>query len=236
MKIAVQKTAGRTAKAFFKEGQLWIKIPFFLKSEEESRILEKFQNWGIKQVTKYPHLLHQPAQQLLENGDRITVRNKNFSLYLNSTKHKSIHCRIFDQILEIHHPKSLTPHLEIMQKHIARAFSQYFIEEIQSRVCDINSNTFNVKIKEVRLKYIHSRWGSCSSQGNINLSSRLLLAPEEVMDYVIVHELAHRKEMNHSDRFWKLIEAGDPEFRKKEEWLKKNGRICDFIPQKSDHI
>ncbi len=69
------------------------------------------------------------------------------------------------------------------------------------------------------------RWGSCSSLGNLNFNCLLMLAPAEVLDYVIVHELTHRKEMNHSPAFWAQVEAVLPDYRQREKWLKTQGKI-----------
>ena len=70
-----------------------------------------------------------------------------------------------------------------------------------------------------------TRWGSCSSAGNLNYNWKLVLMPERVMDYVVIHELAHRKEMNHSRNFWKVVEEAMPDYRKYKAWLKENGNI-----------
>jgi hypothetical protein len=72
--------------------------------------------------------------------------------------------------------------------------------------------------------------GSCSSKGNINLSSRLLLVPEPVRDSVIIHELAHRVEMNHSDRFWKLVYDAMPEYDRHHAYLTSHGKSLSFLP------
>ncbi|MDV7393186.1 M48 family metallopeptidase, partial [Arthrospira platensis SPKY1] len=77
-------------------------------------------------------------------------------------------------------------------------------------------------------KYNSSNWGSCSSGRNINLSTRLLFAPPAVQDYVIIHELAHLVELNHSDRFWKLVSEIMPDYEEKEKWLKEYGHLCEF--------
>lgn len=68
-----------------------------------------------------------------------------------------------------------------------------------------------------------TRWGSCSSKGNLNFNYLLMLAPPEVLDYVVVHELCHRLEMNHSARFWAQVEKVLPDYRKPRKWLKDHG-------------
>lgn len=68
-----------------------------------------------------------------------------------------------------------------------------------------------------------TRWGSCSREGNLNFNCLLTMAPPEVVDYVVVHELSHRREMNHSPRFWAQVENVIPDYRKPRKWLKEKG-------------
>ena len=70
-----------------------------------------------------------------------------------------------------------------------------------------------------------SRWGSCSSKGNLNFNCLLMLTSDDIIDYVVVHELCHRKEMNHSKRFWAEVEKVLPDYKEREKWLKDNGDI-----------
>ena len=69
-----------------------------------------------------------------------------------------------------------------------------------------------------------TRWGSCSSKGNLNFNCLLMLMPQEVIDSVVVHELCHRKEMNHSERFYSEVLKVFPDYRRWQRWLKENGR------------
>ena len=69
-----------------------------------------------------------------------------------------------------------------------------------------------------------TRWGSCSAKGNLNFNLLLLLAPSEVLDYVVVHELCHLLHMDHSAAFWREVARVLPDFRQREKWLKTNGR------------
>lgn len=68
------------------------------------------------------------------------------------------------------------------------------------------------------------RWGSCSSKRTISLNWRLIMAPEEILDYIIIHELAHLRHMNHSRRFWTLVERHCPDYPECEQWISDEGR------------
>lgn len=75
----------------------------------------------------------------------------------------------------------------------------------------------------ITIRSQRKRWGSCSGKGNLNFNFLLMLAPEEVRDYVVVHELCHRLEMNHSPAFWAQVERILPDYRGSKKWLKDNG-------------
>ncbi len=75
----------------------------------------------------------------------------------------------------------------------------------------------------ITIRFQKTRWGSCSSKGNLNFNALLMLAPPEVRDYVIVHELCHRLEMNHSPRFWAEVARVMPGYRSSLKWLKTYG-------------
>lgn len=79
--------------------------------------------------------------------------------------------------------------------------------------------------KGVSVRNQRSRWGSCSSKGRISLNWRLVQTPEFVRDYIIIHELMHMRELNHSDRFWRHVEGACPQYREAERWLRKHSGI-----------
>ena len=80
-----------------------------------------------------------------------------------------------------------------------------------------------VEYGRITVRNQKTRWGSCSGKKNLNFNCLLLLAPEEILDYVVVHELCHLKEMNHSPRFWAEVERVLPDYKERRLWLKRHG-------------
>jgi predicted metal-dependent hydrolase len=103
-----------------------------------------------------------------------------------------------------------------------RALASQALRVIPVRVAHF-APAVGVKYGRITIRNQKTRWGSCSAKGNLNFNCLLMLAPAEVMDYVIVHELCHRKEMNHSPRFWAEVAKVIPDYKSREKWLKTEG-------------
>ena len=99
----------------------------------------------------------------------------------------------------------------------ARAF-----ETISERV-EKYSQQYGFTPKQVKISSAKTRWGSYSPNGTLNFTWRLVMAPLDVIDYVVVHELAHLRVKNHSSKFWKVVESIYPEYKKQRKWLRENG-------------
>ena len=82
-----------------------------------------------------------------------------------------------------------------------------------------------VSYGRITIRHQKTRWGSCSGKGNLNFNCLLMLAPETVRDYVVVHELCHLLEMNHSSRFWALVEKNMPDYKESRAWLRTHGKV-----------
>lgn len=120
---------------------------------------------------------------------------------------------------------SIVPYESLQEKEerikiqIEKLLRKLLLEMLQSRV-EKYSQIANLSFKNIRVKKMRSRWGSCSSLGNLNFNIGLSLVPMRVLDYVVVHELCHLKEMNHSSRFWSNVEKILPSYKSDRRWLR----------------
>ena len=94
--------------------------------------------------------------------------------------------------------------------------------ELLERKVRETAERFHLTFRRIRISGASGRWGSCSRNGSLNFSWRLILWPEPVVDYVVAHELAHRLELNHSERFWREVERMCPEYRKLDRFLREH--------------
>ncbi|MBR2889230.1 MAG: M48 family metallopeptidase [Oscillospiraceae bacterium] len=122
--------------------------------------------------------------------------------------------------IEKHRPRQ--PVLPGFTEREIRDLGQRALEYIPGRV-EYFAPLVGVTYGNITIRNQRTRWGSCSSRGNLNFNCLLMLVPPEVLDYVVVHELCHRKEMNHSPKFWAEVARVLPDYESRRQWLKTNG-------------
>ena len=130
------------------------------------------------------------------------------------------------QWIETHRAKVLAEYAQGQEAPLGEEEILTLAEQMRQRLPDkLNRHaaSMGVTFGRVTIRCQQTRWGSCSSRGNLNFNCLLMLAPEEVLDYVVVHELAHRKQMNHSALFWQEVARECPDYKKSLRWLKDRG-------------
>jgi predicted metal-dependent hydrolase len=124
---------------------------------------------------------------------------------------------------------SLDDHFRLNKKVLPKArqvFTSWFCQQarqtLAERVAEY-ARRYGFSYKQVKITSAVTRWGSCSSSGSLNFTWRLVMAPLDVIDYVVVHELVHTRVKNHSKDFWAEVKAIMPDYQARMEWLKRNG-------------
>ena len=177
---------------------LEVVIPRGCKPKEAEEFIYKKKDWILKHL-KDIYL----EEELSYFGKKIEI-NQKYNLFF--TRHK---INLYQNILLIESPSGSSENINfifnVWLKHRAKS---YLPERIE-----ILARKYNLAFRQVRIRNQKTRWGSCSSSGNISLNFRLMKYRKELIDYVIIHELCHLKEMNHSKRFWKQVEDIIPNYR-----------------------
>lgn len=124
--------------------------------------------------------------------------------------------------IEKHLPKADAPKLPILTAEELQNLADRAREDLTGRTAHYAAQ-MGITYGRITIRSQRTRWGSCSGRGNLNFNCLLMLCPEEVRDYVVVHELCHRKQMNHSALFWGEVERVLPDYRGPRTWLKENG-------------
>lgn len=185
-----------------RDGKVIVKAPFSMPLLEIQRFVNEKQAWIDAKLRAVKNSLN-------ENSDIISYQN---FLFLG-TRHKpywaDIKQPIFDAENRFLIPKNLAETDAL--KAIARFYKQNAKRILSQRAKTI-ADTMEVKLGAVRLSNAKSRWGSCSSSGLISFNWRLIMLPTRLIDYVLVHELAHLMHMNHSDRFWAMVGRYIPDY------------------------
>lgn len=213
-----------------KEGFI-LRLPKRLDKKGEKSAWEWFESWAKALHRDKPDFFQRFLSKQYKDGDVVQVGNRQYTLGISLEDRAShtakLHPNRYIQ-LNLVRSASLEEQNQAAATLLSRLVGQDFLPEFSRRVQELNQLHFAKPIKGIRFKNTSSRWGSCSNTGNLNFSTRLLFAPAEVIDYVIIHELAHLIEMNHSDRFWALVEKAMPGYEMQEKWLKKNGAGLGF--------
>ena len=127
----------------------------------------------------------------------------------------------YDALLEDYEAEENKPMIEKLQSDLKKWYKKQAAVYMTNRV-DYYKDIVGVTVNSVSIKSRKSQWGSCDSNGDITFSWRLVMARPDAIDYVVIHELCHRKHMDHSRDFWNLVQKYMPDFKKQKQWLEEN--------------
>jgi len=218
-------TDAQNASAKVKGNEIVVRIPVHWPREEGFRAFLDLKRKIVRKLEARPKLFERKPIEFFD-GQTLTLAGQSFTVAVIPGTSRTSSAWFSNGRVEVKLGVGLDEQKRM--KHVSnlarRVISRQVLPWVNERVKSLNDQYFGFTFRKVFLKETSSRWGSCSENGNINLHFGLLFAPQEVMDSVIIHELAHLKEQNHGDAFWALVFKAMPDYKEKRKWLFENAR------------
>jgi predicted metal-dependent hydrolase len=166
--------------------------------------------------------LGQPQPQRLETGTTVPFQGREVPLVIDEAAGRRTRID-FDGRFLIAVPSSSPTESERHVRTALFAWIKAWLYGEASRIAARHAERFGLHPRDIRIKRMKSRWGSCGPRNDINLNWLLAFAPPSVLEYVVVHELCHIRHRDHSSRFWELVASHLPGWPQERQWLKRNG-------------
>jgi len=194
-------------------GEVRIVVPRSLSAADIFTLYEDKQRWIEDKRAKA--LVRQSVSSLPLEDDELLLFGRGYRVAVNASQKR--HAQVDHETRAIHYAKDLLD--KELQQRWYRDFAKQYLSLRLVQLAEQHGFEFNrLFIREQK-----TRWGSCSSRGNISLNWKLIKAPVSVSDYVILHELAHTEIMNHSATFWQRVEVLVPDYKEAKLWLRTHG-------------
>jgi predicted metal-dependent hydrolase len=196
---------------------LTIIIPKSYDITDISGLMQKKKRWILNNLTRYCQTRPPAIGKELKSGDSIPYLGGTLKLVLRQNQ-DSAYSAILENNNLIISPGNKDNGLGLVLEQWYRMQAAHLIKEKADKL----STRFGLAYNRLTIRGQRSRWGSCSHKGTLSFNWKLMMTPEPVVDYVITHELLHLKEMNHTRRFWRLVEEHCPHWREHRKWLKEH--------------
>ncbi|WEL23326.1 Metal-dependent hydrolase [Candidatus Nanohalovita haloferacivicina] len=186
---------------------------------DAEELLKQKESWVAKKRKEFLRFKRKIPDRNLSNGSKITILGEEKEITVQTARKNQINDKIIlaEHLVE---QTSLKDQLEKALRERAREVIEQKIEDHKDKV--------DGEHEEIFIRDQQTKWGSCSSKSNLNFNWRLVLAPQHVLEYVVVHELVHLEERNHSEKFWSRVRGILPKYQRSNKWLAKNSAQLVF--------
>jgi predicted metal-dependent hydrolase len=192
-------------------GELVVRAPNSYPNNLIMDFVNSKRNWIKQKQEQVSERLEITAKNDLKHGGEIPFLGDFYKINVDSSIRQTV---IFDNAFFFKSHEII--------KYVLLKWYKREAQNIIPGIAECEARKFGFDIAEIKINSARKRWGSCTSRKNINFSWRLVLLPEEVIHYVVIHELAHLVELNHSKKFWATVEKLLPNYKLYEKWMKKN--------------
>jgi len=208
----------KTAAIYVRDGFVTVRAPLKMPKRDIDRFVASKEKWITDKLAELRVQLEQREAFTLNYGDALLYRGKGYAIAARSGNRVGFDGAVF------YMPPELAP--EQIKAACVQIYRMLAKRDLTGKVLDF-AKQMGVMPSDVKVNGAKTHWGSCSGKKSINFSWRLIQAADDVIDYVVVHELAHLTEMNHSARFWAIVEGVLPDYKVRKAQLKGlQQRLC----------
>lgn len=201
-----------------------VRAPKQISPEQIKNIIKSNADWIVKKLSDMPDTI-KPMKEDYAQGDKILYRGKEYIIKIK----KGMEIKKSSIVLEDNEI------VVVRKTNETKKTKELLLEWYKSNAkCLVKERVafympqINQPMGEIRIKSQRKRWGSCSGKGNLNFNWKIIMMPDEMFDYIIVHELCHLKHLNHSKLFWEYVKRILPDYKVREYWIKENTFKLDF--------
>lgn len=200
------------------ETGLTVVVPRSYKPIQLPDLLQKKRKWILRNLKKYGQLEKSSAEKEAKSADTIPYLGRELPVKNEKNNDEADNVRLECGRLVVSLNSAGTS-LNLVLERWFRQQADKLIRERANELC----TRLGVTYGRITIRGAKTRWGSCSQKRNLNFNWKLMMTPEPVINYVIIHELAHLREMNHTQKFWKLVAEHCPRWRSHRQWLTDHG-------------
>ncbi len=196
-------------------GELLVRAPQRATKKQINEMVDEHVDWIVKKQAKARAAQKANAPRQFIEGEKFPFLGAFYSLQLVKNDQPRLDLNGDFQLAQ----SELGQAEQIFEQWYQGQARQVFMDRVE-----FYAGEYGFDYTKLRLSSARTRWGSCSSKGTLSLTWRLVMAPLKIVDYVVVHELSHLREHNHSSKFWAQVGAILPDYKTRRKWLKENGR------------
>lgn len=199
--------------------QIVVRAPFHAKESDIDKFVSKNFNWIQKTLKK---IVKPDKSKYIEKA---IYRGREYAIKHIKASSNIYKLQFNGEIFELLAPANVST------RERKEIFESWYIKQAKKLIpstVEKQARIMNLKYNGIKVKKVNTIWGSCSSKQNLNFNLKLVLAPKKVLEYVVIHELAHLKHFDHSPKFWKLVQKYSPNYKRHKEWLNNNRHLLSI--------
>lgn len=225
MKIFIKKTnRKKTISIEIKNNKVEVKAPYIISQKEIDSFLLKKKDWIDKKILFY-NSIKKPIKRKFIEGENFQFLGKDLKLkIIKSDKRKNYLDKKFIYLFIKNQDEKLR---EKVKKELEVLFKNEAVKIFEKKT-NFYAKKIDVYPKKIKVKSFKKRWGSCSYKRELSYNWKLIMAPEKIIDYVIIHELCHLIHFNHSKEYWEKVCKILPNYKTRKEWLKINQYLLNW--------